>query len=414
MTERLTPLLCGACRGPVPLVDADRTPCPFCGAVVELSPAYRALVTGQRALERSASRAESWRALGRPPSPLLRFFATAFSPVSLFFFTFVASPLIGLALTLGAVLLLGALVHVQLFEVFADFPWDWAFVLVGYVFVWAGALLGVAGTRRALALGPLQAALAAKAPEREGGVATCRQCGAPLSYGPRDLGVRCAYCETDNLLTIPASWVARMRARVTASERALEDVARAWVVERARLSAFRLKLVAGLTVATVVMTLMFVAQFKAPLNPLVPGGVGTWSSLRAEHGARLHTARRQGQQWYSEVRIVSGDVAALTSQPWCGQGRCLVVVDVPTRRGEAWRAQCSPAEARLFVTTAGPSRPPEAWERDWPGTYATSPLASGTCAGVTFTAEWTGFQRVVVELQGEAVERPVSLQLRAE
>jgi LSD1 subclass zinc finger protein len=57
----------------------------------------------------------------------------------------------------------------------------------------------------------LQAALAARPPERPGGPATCRSCGAPLDVPEGALGVRCVYCREHNLVAIPESWIARAR-----------------------------------------------------------------------------------------------------------------------------------------------------------------------------------------------------------
>src|SRR5207253_1658793 len=71
--------------------------------------------------------------------------------------------------------------------------------------------VGASGRRRLVERGKLQAELAAKPPSRPGGPARCRRCDAPLDVKPGDLGVRCFYCRTDNLVAMPADWIARMK-----------------------------------------------------------------------------------------------------------------------------------------------------------------------------------------------------------
>ncbi|HSD86005.1 MAG TPA: hypothetical protein VLB44_00765 [Kofleriaceae bacterium] len=57
----------------------------------------------------------------------------------------------------------------------------------------------------------LQAMLAAKPPQTDGGPAQCRKCNAPLEVAAGMLGTRCPYCGADNLLVLPAQWIGRAR-----------------------------------------------------------------------------------------------------------------------------------------------------------------------------------------------------------
>jgi LSD1 subclass zinc finger protein len=79
----------------------------------------------------------------------------------------------------------------------------WLAVIVIGLLVWS--LLG----ERIDARRDLQAALASQPPKTEGGPSLCRHCGAPLEVAPGALGVRCPHCGADNLVMIPASWVAK-------------------------------------------------------------------------------------------------------------------------------------------------------------------------------------------------------------
>jgi LSD1 subclass zinc finger protein len=59
----------------------------------------------------------------------------------------------------------------------------------------------------------IHASLAAALPQRPGGPSLCRNCGAALDVPPGALGVPCTYCKADNLVALPASWVARVRSK---------------------------------------------------------------------------------------------------------------------------------------------------------------------------------------------------------
>jgi LSD1 subclass zinc finger protein len=101
----------------------------------------------------------------------------------------------------------------------------------------------------------LQAALAAKPPATPGGPSSCRNCGAPLAYAPGALGVRCASCGADNLLQLPAGWLARAR-KLDGSLRLSMRVARQRAAEGRR----RIRRAASWRVPIVLLLVWFVSQ----------------------------------------------------------------------------------------------------------------------------------------------------------
>ncbi len=410
--QPLTPLLCPSCEGPVPLADGAKTPCPYCGARVEIPETYRALRAAQVERSRELTRArELFAVLGKPPALLYRSLAGWFSPVSLAVGMFPASFLIGVAIFYGGLWGVSWVVPYNLLDVTSETAGLWGSVGIGLAFVWSGALLGVAGTRRALALGPLQAALAARPSERAGGSACCRHCGAPLTYGPADLGVRCGFCECDNLLRIPERWVRRARRDNVQVGKAIESVDAAWLAEQQRLSRFRRLMALALTVPTGLSLLAFST-----------GGTNeatfSWQvASRGEGTVLVETARRSGQLWYSEERPVpvrNGHVEldAVTTQPYCAVELCRVYVRLPAHRGETWQVGCTPADAPLFVEAhRGYARVSALGDHDWPASYGTR-VASGRCGdGLTLDVSRTGWHLVVVQMPGDELDEPVHLSL---
>ena len=188
------------------------THCAYCQGEVSVPENYRAaLLVAEAEVEADALTSEAFRTLGGPPAlPLVLVDA-------------LTSGFAGVATTtvltfIGTVHVLNwgldqcqTLLHVN--------AWDWLarpeqeLILWGLAFLTLLALyaLGAFGRRRATDLQRLQQALTAKPPAREGGPALCRHCGAPLTVPKNARGVRCAYCRTDNLLAVPAAWLARAK-----------------------------------------------------------------------------------------------------------------------------------------------------------------------------------------------------------
>jgi hypothetical protein len=84
-----------------------------------------------------------------------------------------------------------------------------AVLVLGVLPAWLASYLQSSGDLRL----KLQANLAARPPQQPGFPSTCRQCGAALDVAPGQLGVRCAYCGSDNLVALPAAWVERAGTR---------------------------------------------------------------------------------------------------------------------------------------------------------------------------------------------------------
>ncbi|HEY2745066.1 MAG TPA: hypothetical protein VGL86_10605, partial [Polyangia bacterium] len=212
---KLSVLTCSACAAPVPLSRDAEARCPFCGAAMAMPAAYRAaLDVAEREVAADALTHQAFATLGRPPSALMRAMATLTGGVGRVLLTALLVFILVVHLFNTAIDHAGAWLHVN--------ARDWlshaeqALVIFGSGFVAFGAILALAlfGRRRAVDLGRLQRALAAHPPARPGGPARCRDCGAPLSVPPNALGVRCAYCKCDNLVAVPADWLARSRGDV--------------------------------------------------------------------------------------------------------------------------------------------------------------------------------------------------------
>ncbi len=243
---KVQPLKCPNCNGPVPLGEADTVSCPFCGQSVAIPPEHIALrkAEGQRA-NLEAELTELYAGIGKPPGLLLRAWGSAIGQLvitigkvlSVLFLVWVF--LIGVVWharksiddlkTLGAVLMLpfGALFLVVwllargLHSLAPLFGFDFIdlYSFAGTLFVLGVAAYVVVSLPLALfrfaesfakVRQRLQACLAAKPPRAQGGPSECRQCGAALSVTAGALGARCLYCKADNLLALPASWVAHV------------------------------------------------------------------------------------------------------------------------------------------------------------------------------------------------------------
>jgi LSD1 subclass zinc finger protein len=193
-------LRCPHCSGAVPLGDGDTVPCPFCSTVVTVPPAHRALRDAER--RDAATRTDAarmYQKLAAPPNPFFKLLGLKGVSLGLV----LLSPLILFGTMLVAFHLLAWLEHAlhQSFEDLHSTKWyDVLFAATVTVVLAVVALAGSLGRRRARGRMILGDALAARPPERPGGPALCRACGAPLDVPAGALGVRCAYCRADNLI----------------------------------------------------------------------------------------------------------------------------------------------------------------------------------------------------------------------
>lgn len=214
----VAPLHCPTCNAPVPLGTGDTATCAACGASVPLPEQYRALRDTEH--QDSTDRAEAerlYRKLGKPPSKWLELWVTVFvlgaGAIGGVIYLLVA---IGGVFILLAALLLELLLHwlagplgIDLIDRFGGGTtyavFAAAVLVLGVLPAWLASYLQSSGDLRL----KLQANLAARPPQRPGFPSTCRQCGAALDVAPGQLGARCAYCGSDNLVALPPEWVER-------------------------------------------------------------------------------------------------------------------------------------------------------------------------------------------------------------
>jgi LSD1 subclass zinc finger protein len=216
----VAPLLCPACSAPVPLGDGDVATCSFCQAKVPLPPEYRAIrdAEQQRTTDRDAAE-KLYRELGSPPSRALRRWASFVEMTA-----GVMGGVITVLLMISAVFLLFAgfalefLLHwcaglfgIDLIDRFGGGTVYAAFVIIvvgfGLFPTWLLRYLdSLAEIKRTL-----QVSLAARPPEKPGFPSTCRGCGAALDVPPGAFGVRCAYCQSDNIVSLQPGWISSRR-----------------------------------------------------------------------------------------------------------------------------------------------------------------------------------------------------------
>jgi LSD1 subclass zinc finger protein len=261
----LKPLVCSACDAAVPLGTTDTTTCPYCGARVAVPPELVQLRDADK--QQRAARAEAAELLTELAQPL-PIFVRAFdllgtiamwTAIAIAAAGFIAGIIVAfasdgadsplLALVFGVFIGLLAVpqaweyllhrlapsMHVDLVDRLGGF---WASALLGAVIAIVFVLPIVFGTRaRTLRElhDRLQRQFAGKPPLRPGGPARCRHCDAPLEVAPGALGVRCLYCNTDNLIEVTASAAAQAGTAATISEQEVSSarVARGSLLEAA-------------------------------------------------------------------------------------------------------------------------------------------------------------------------------------
>ena len=230
----VAPLRCPKCNAPVPMGTTDTATCLACGASVPLPDDVRALrdSTSQNAEDRA--RAEKlYRKLGKPPSALLQAWVSVFVLGAGAVIAAVSAlvALGGVALifvALGLELILHGLAgpfgidFIDRYGGGTTYAGFAACVLVfGVLPAWLVNYLQSSGELRL----QLQANLAAKQPEQPGFPSTCRVCGAALDVAPGQLGVRCAYCGSDNLVALPPEWIARSSASTAGFHKSIVEAA---------------------------------------------------------------------------------------------------------------------------------------------------------------------------------------------
>ena len=174
-------LACPSCKAPQVLQDAESLPCPFCGATVPVSEAFRAQARSVSALGESFERTRSTvaRLRAQPLGHQVALVTNTLALVMLLSFV---------GCWLAAWQMKGQLAVVL-------FPLPVA--VVGLSYSLTRAWLAGRAALRMLSLG-----YGALAPEQTGKPARCRRCLGPLPASPAGAVVRCGYCSTDNVMGI--------------------------------------------------------------------------------------------------------------------------------------------------------------------------------------------------------------------
>lgn len=333
MKPTLVPLQCAACGGRVPLVAGDATPCPSCGATVEIPSEYRELRDSERQLD--DVRREAHRiavALAHvPPWPvrmLAMFDHWAFIGFGLAFW-------ITAGVTIGVLLppLFGARFGVSTVDVLDENTQAWIGFIVP-IGTFALGLLGAGWARkRVIVRGGLQAALAARPPERAGGPAGCRQCGAALVVGRGASAVTCPYCDTENIVNLPSGFLDKVRQQKLSLGREVERAIKEWNEQR---SALRWSLfwraVLGVVLVGLPSTCLLGAAPQTGNGSIEyaagkPGLLPSWGDSRPKHVPRVGFCKP------GVVRITG----FTTRTEDCNAKGCLFHRIVPLEQGETLR-----------------------------------------------------------------------------
>jgi DNA-directed RNA polymerase subunit RPC12/RpoP len=222
------PVRCPGCGAAVAIADREEVSCPFCAAKVLVPAEHRAALRAANDADSARTTAQQLYAeLGRRPGRILRacafFFGTRVR-IGLSFLLVSSVILLAEAALLFAV---SILLRNNLVETQSGGPWiDLATMPLWTSLLLLVTVLAVHGRRVALDRQALQIALSAGPPARPGGPASCRECGGPLTIGPNDLGVRCLYCRTDNLVAVEPSWIASFRGQLLRAGKEIEEVER--------------------------------------------------------------------------------------------------------------------------------------------------------------------------------------------
>lgn len=327
----------------MPLGDGDQAVCPYCKAEVPLPEAHRALRDADRADHAARDQAAALAArIGRPPWLLLRVLAwNGFLVLALLFAPFVIVGLLVAALDVMAALERG--LHMALSEVLGPGR-TWALIgAIDALLVGAYLVLGAYGRRSATSRRALQALLAAGPPERPGGPASCRECGAPLTVSKDALAARCGYCHADNLVAVDAAWLRGAKVDRRAVKRTIHEALSDESRERYRLRRSIIKRGAALLVG-------FALLFGWGL--LSPSG---WARAVAAQPRRLASYDLPP----SHVIVAGAPAAPLRVDGECTGEGCVTILEVALRYRERLIVERTDEgePATLFVRGVQPGSP---------------------------------------------------------
>jgi len=207
---------CPRCGAALALDTRAHVQCPYCKADAELPERSRtALELTQQGLAADANAQALFRKLGKPQTLPLTLWGLEYALVTFFFAVGWVGWISPALKRLAASVALHAF-HANLFDVSTSRDRELVSIALLTVLCLAMVLIGAWNNGRLIKRAALAAALTAKPPTLPGGPAHCRQCGAPLSVPENAVGVRCAFCQSDNLVAIPQAWLDKARRRLGA------------------------------------------------------------------------------------------------------------------------------------------------------------------------------------------------------
>jgi DNA-directed RNA polymerase subunit RPC12/RpoP len=412
----LTILTCPKCGAGVPVANEPRTACAYCREPVEVPDSYReALLVAQGEVQADELTRKAFATLGKPPSWPLRVIDVlttgGYSIITVVFLS--VAGMVNLAN--WSLDHCASWLHVN--------AWDWFSPPELNLLVWGPGFaallalfaLGAFGRRKVSELRGLHQALAARPPARPGGPAQCRLCGAPLSVPSDAFGVRCTYCRSDNLVSIPASWLARERGALGSVRREAKNALHAYRAETRRLYlrlALRLGVISSIAALTLTSTVREVfaqhggnfdlrAALRAPreLFDIQPGAVLLGTPDPPVPTIPVDQCRSQWQ-------------LAPDTDLHCLGNDCSAGWFSALRAGEVLEVTLSAAAHASFVAHYK--------DRGWTASYGRSALwgreiataVSGPGQPVTFRAPNTSWYRLDFSLQGVTEDVDICAKIR--
>jgi predicted RNA-binding Zn-ribbon protein involved in translation (DUF1610 family) len=202
----------------------------------------------------------------------------------------------------------------------------------------------------------LQAMLAAKPPETDGGPARCRHCSAPLDVKPGALGMRCPYCGADNLVVLPPEWIAKART-MTSQLRLTADLAR----KRAAVGRRRILVAAAWRTPLVVLLIVMVTHgafsvrdwaswddLRVSLHGGGPPPIGLYVIANADKADRARPYTTCANR-----RLVKDAAFDTTSGNGCDQLGCATYAMFALRHGDTLHlVRTSPGDVTVWVALA--------------------------------------------------------------
>lgn len=389
----LDPLQCPQCSAPVPLVAGQNGTCPSCGSLYPIPETYQALRDEAAAIARKPEAQALAKALGKPPPLLIRAFAMFSSPLFVMFglgFWLAA----GIIVSVRAMPWIGRHVFkMNAYDVLSGSRQLQVSLLLPIGTLVIGLTLASWARKRGIVRGGLQAAIAAAPPTRPGGPKVCHRCAAPLAPESGALTARCAYCQADNLVEMPPSWVVRMRAQAKRLNTEIEGAAQAWSSEKRALHRGLIKRLV-LWTALLLLPLWFILDAAGRGGSELQSDVGSFDAAGPPYQLPSWHASMTGR--IVEIFACDRPNDGYQDKPTCRRGRCTINTLVPLRHDEVVRHQSSDMPAGSVIEL---QMHDQQWLDDVWVTVASAPFSAGHDA--LTRAPYSGWYRMRVTVPGE-------------